>query len=63
MAKNTQNVKDFYAHLIPKLDAMADEEVRVLLNLKREECGEENFDGVLNAWDYSYYSTKLLREK
>jgi len=62
MAKNPASVNQFYDDLLPKLNAKGDEEVNVLLELKKDEQGAA-FDGHLNAWDSGYYMTKLLRER
>ena len=62
MAKNTATVRDFYHNLRPKLEVKGDEELKVLLELKKEETGDK-FDNKINAWDFNYYCQKLLREK
>jgi len=62
MAKTPERVQAFYDDLRPKLETLADKELEVLLELKKADAGDK-FDGKINAWDFSFYSTKLLREK
>jgi len=38
--------------------------LEVLLELKKQECAENNwsFDGIINAWDFRYYAN-LVEER
>lgn len=57
MAKTPGAVASFLANISERLEPVAARDLEALLALKRAECeaaGAE-FDGKINAWDYSYY--------
>jgi len=58
MAKNPKNVLDFLQSLKEKLQPLAKNELKKLLELKKAEKEELNepFDGVINDWDFRYYN-------
>ena len=55
MAKTPENIRSFLFDLYEKLKESGKKEKAMLTEFKHE-CGEE---GPLEAWDYSYYMTKL----
>ncbi|KAF2360089.1 Peptidase M3A/M3B catalytic domain [Trinorchestia longiramus] len=65
MAKTAEAVRDFLLDLQTKLRPLAQEERRVLLDLKKEECGELGleFDGKIELWDVRYYMDMVERKK
>eukprot|EP01127_Copromyxa_protea_P019555 TRINITY_DN6383_c0_g2_i5.p1 TRINITY_DN6383_c0_g2~~TRINITY_DN6383_c0_g2_i5.p1 ORF type:complete len:349 (-),score=57.52 TRINITY_DN6383_c0_g2_i5:261-1307(-) len=62
MAKNAENVLSFLKSLNEKLSPVFEADLKSLLELKKEETGDA-FDGVINAWDFRYYHTKLVETK
>ncbi|ORX64084.1 zincin, partial [Anaeromyces robustus] len=65
MAQNQTNVLEFLEDLKVKLQPLAKKEIQTLLDLKKNITTELNqpYDGVLNKWDYSYYSRILLEKE
>jgi len=61
MAKTPENVAKFLSDLSTKLTPLQTKELAVLLELKKEEKAANNqeFDGILHAWDTAYYRTKV----
>lgn len=59
MAKTPQAVNTFIADLISKLKPKAEEELKVLKELKKAETGSTDF----NSWDFAYYSTQLTQKR
>ncbi|XP_020898858.2 thimet oligopeptidase [Exaiptasia diaphana] len=64
MAKNAKAVADFLSALSTKLEPLLQDELKVLLQLKQEECKSlgYDFDGKINAWDMRYYMS-MVEEK
>jgi len=58
MAKNPKNVLEFLQGLKEKLQPLAREEIKKLLELKKAEKTELNepFDNELHDWDFHYYN-------
>jgi len=58
MAKNPKNVLEFLQNLKEKLQPLAKEEIKKLLELKKAEKDElhEPFDNELHDWDFHYYN-------
>ncbi|KAI8142278.1 hypothetical protein BJV82DRAFT_616179 [Fennellomyces sp. T-0311] len=65
MAKTVEAVRSFVDDLAKKLHNPGLQDVEDLLAIKKEEKAErgEPFDGVLNAWDTSYYQRILLEKQ
>lgn len=65
MSGSYQAVDEFLTNLQNKLTDAGKQDYKTLLDLKETHCQEIgiDFDGVLNAWDTSYYGNKLLKEK
>ena len=61
MAKNPETVLGFYEELKPKLRKKALLDFEEFKQAKREHLGDPEAD--FYAWDYSYYSNYLMREK
>jgi len=58
-------VDDFLTNLQNKLEWAGKEDYDTLLKLKEGHCKESGieFDGMLNAWDTSFYGNRLLKTK
>jgi Zn-dependent oligopeptidase len=65
MSGSYQAVDDFLTSLQSKLESAGKDDYNTLLQLKEEHCKAEGmvFDGVLNAWDTSFYGNILLKTK
>lgn len=61
MSKSASNVASFYAQLTPLVRKKAEIDFAELQNLKRTHLASA--DAALEPWDYSYYKTRLLKEK
>ena len=61
MAKNVQAVWDFYDKLIPLVHEKAEVDFAELQAEKRAHTGDP--DTTLQAWDQSFYETRLLRDR
>jgi thimet oligopeptidase len=61
MSKTPDAVRAFYADLVPKLREKALVDFAELQDAKRAHAGDP--DAVLHAWDTSFYSDLLLRDK
>lgn len=61
MAKSPDRVMKFLNTLKSKLIPKGKEELKLLLNLKKEHTAKygEPFDGKINQWDYLYYVNLL----
>ncbi len=62
MAKDPETVQRFLSSLREKLVLKARPELKTLLELKKAEEGPKS-DGVIHAWDWSYYRNQLLKKK
>ena len=65
MSGSYQAVDDFLSNLQSKVEAAGKDDYQTLLGLKEEYCKEHGieFDGILNAWDSSFYDNRLLKTK
>lgn len=65
MAKNPETVKKFLGDLAVKLQPLWEEEQKVLLEMKQEECKELGleFSGKLDFWDFRYYMAMVEEKK
>ncbi|OUM59648.1 hypothetical protein PIROE2DRAFT_54875 [Piromyces sp. E2] len=65
MAKNPKNVLDFLQSLKEKLQPLGKEEIKKLLELKKQEKEELNqpYDGILHDWDLRYYNRMLIEKE
>jgi len=65
MAKNPKNVLEFLQSLKEKLQPLAKEEIKKLLELKKAEKDElhEPFDNELHDWDFHYYNRMLIEKE
>ncbi|MFT7541714.1 MAG: thimet oligopeptidase [Gammaproteobacteria bacterium] len=61
MAKTPAAIMDFYADLRPRLRAKALVDFEEFRSAKSEHVGDP--EATFNAWDYSFYKNRLLREK
>ncbi|CAI9618257.1 unnamed protein product [Staurois parvus] len=64
-AKNTRKVSAFLDDLKTKVKPLGEEEKQLILQMKSEECANRGleFDGRINAWDLSYYLTRVVETK
>jgi len=65
MAKNPKNVLDFLQNLKERLQPLGKEELKKLLELKKQEKAELNepFDNVIHPYDYNYYNRMLIEKE
>ncbi|KAJ3217725.1 Thimet oligopeptidase [Clydaea vesicula] len=65
MAKTEEAAFSFLESLKGKLKPIAQKELEVLKELKKNECLEngQEFDNIIQSWDYNYYSNMLLEKK
>lgn len=65
MAKRPDKVGVFLEDLNKRLRPLAQQELKVLLELKEKEkkAAGEVFDGTLNSWDFRYYHRLLLEKE
>eukprot|EP00127_Corallochytrium_limacisporum_P006508 Clim_evm39s229 gene=Clim_evmTU39s229 len=65
MAKSPEAVSNFLQDLNQKLAVRGQEELDDLKQLKSKECEATgtSYDGVINAWDFRYYMTMLMKER
>lgn len=61
MSGTPERVEKFYADLRPRLREKAREDLAEFLAAKREHTQDP--EAVFNAWDFSFYKTKLMRDK
>lgn len=61
MAATPENVWAFENDLIKKLTPLVTEEIKTLTDFKKEISPAES--GLLNGWDFAYYSKKMLHAK
>jgi len=59
MAGGPERVRDFYAELVPPLEAAARQDIAELTELARA----DDLSGGLQAWDWLYYDARLSRER
>jgi len=59
MAATPERVQAFYAELVPPLEAAAREEIAELTALMER----DGHGGPVQGWDWSYYDTRLTRER
>jgi len=59
MAATPERVRAFYAELVPPLEAAARGEIAELSALMRQ----DGHDGPVQGWDWSFYDTRLTRER
>lgn len=62
MAKNPFAVEDFLSRLRSKLKPLGKAELKVLLELKKNEEGAKS-DGMIDAWDWRYYDNQLKKTR
>jgi thimet oligopeptidase len=62
MAKTPSNVWNFEYSLLDKIKPKVDSDYAELLEIKRKYTGNPN-ENVINEWEYSFYTHKLLKEK
>lgn len=64
-AKNTRKVSAFLDDLKTKVKPLGEEEKQLILQMKHDECANRGleFDGRINAWDLSYYLTRVVETK
>jgi len=59
MAATPEHVQAFYAELVPPLEAAARAEIAELTRLMQD----DGHDGPVQGWDWSFYDTRLTRER
>jgi Zn-dependent oligopeptidase len=59
MAAGPRRVREFYADLVPPLEAAARQEIAEL----RDVAAPDGLDDGLQPWDWQYYDTRLSRER
>ncbi|CAD5116270.1 DgyrCDS5177 [Dimorphilus gyrociliatus] len=65
MAKNPERVKEFLEDLASKLTKLRDDEMKIFLEYKKEECEKYGyeFNGKIDGWDTRYYMTRVEEKK
>mmetsp|Transcript_941 Transcript_941/g.1220 ORF Transcript_941/g.1220 Transcript_941/m.1220 type:complete len:603 (+) Transcript_941:377-2185(+) len=61
MAKDSATVRNFLDDLNAKLEPLCQTDLKKLLQYKKKECEDtgEEYDGVINMWDFRYYVDKM----
>ncbi|MBI3551166.1 MAG: Zn-dependent oligopeptidase [Elusimicrobia bacterium] len=62
MAKTPEKVEEFLDRLRSKLKPLGRAELKVLLELKKQDEGAKS-DGVINVWDWRYYDNQLKKRR
>lgn len=60
MAQSPEAVSQFLAALSAETQPRVQDELQELLELKRADAHSNNFSNTINAWDRTYYTTRLL---
>ncbi|KAF9123917.1 hypothetical protein BGW39_008596 [Mortierella sp. 14UC] len=67
MAKTVETVEDFLDKILKSISGKLESDKQTLLDLKKAEYQrrgwDDQYDGVLNAWDVKYYQEILFKEK